>query len=199
MVLLIDGYNVLKRSGHGDVISAEERGAFLDLVDRYLALKKHEGAVFFDGGESSLPTHWRWSERLVVHYAGNQKSADDLLLDALAEAERDRYLLVSSDRELIDAAEARGIASLGAEDFYQRAGEVVRSAVPQGNRFAGGAVKRAGCMGSPELDALLAGCRVSGAKDQKDEQRASPKRRPEEGGGKKTKTERRLEKIARKL
>lgn len=199
MFLIVDGYNVLKRHGSRRTITQEERERFLRLVDRYLSVKRHEAIIVFDGGASLYQTCEKWGN-VTVMYAGGGRTADECILELLDRAAKDTHILVSSDRELIMAAEACDIPFLDAETFYGRVHEIVHLATPRGNVFEGGAIKRAGCTSSSEVDALLAGVKVTASKEERGRvekghcERISSKERE-----RKSKVERRLEKIARKL
>ena len=55
MIILIDGYNLLKQL-HGPTVSDMQRGAFANLLGRYIKKRNHKITVVLDGGPYLYPT-----------------------------------------------------------------------------------------------------------------------------------------------
>lgn len=116
MILLIDGYNVLKDRSPGRT-SADERKAFLQLIDAYTRAKQHSALVIFDGFDTEdLMSHTTSKSTVQVVYSGKY-SADTLIIRKLAKS-NSCHLLISSDRSLQDAAHRKDIPSLNSADFW---------------------------------------------------------------------------------
>lgn len=116
MILLIDGYNVLKQVGP-EKVSERERASFIKQLAKYAKNKGHKVVLVFDGG----PFDWSSQERIsgiYVVYSGVQETADDYIKRYLQDNRAYDVLLVSSDRELRSAGERLNIESLTARDFY---------------------------------------------------------------------------------
>lgn len=117
MIILIDGYNVLRGVLEGREASEQMRNQFLIQLGRYVRRKKHSIIVIFDGGSNHLPEKM---DQYGVHvvYSGYVESADDLIKKKLITLYGKDALLVSSDRELNDWAAKYDVPSIDAQDFY---------------------------------------------------------------------------------
>jgi len=119
MILLIDGYNLLRSVFPGPKVSATKKQQFLSELRRYEQLKGHWALVVFDAG----PSDWVYKDKengIHVVYSGVQQTADDYIKKYIKEHRDKDILLVSSDRELRDCAKRYKFESIGAYSFYQR-------------------------------------------------------------------------------
>jgi predicted RNA-binding protein with PIN domain len=117
MIIVIDGYNVLKQVITTHVIGAQECKVFITLLGRYAFHKKHVIVLVFDGG----PHEWPHSERTAavqVVYSGARQTADDYISSYLEKHKNQEIVLVSSDNELNSIASDKGIASIDSSSFY---------------------------------------------------------------------------------
>lgn len=117
MIILIDGYNVLKRMGPHTEISEHARRAFIKMLGNYAYKKKHELILVFDAG----PYEWTYKERvdgLTVVYSGRFQTADEFIMDYLDVHHAKEILLVSSDNEIGRHASGLEVPSIGSEDFF---------------------------------------------------------------------------------
>jgi predicted RNA-binding protein with PIN domain len=115
MYLLIDAYNLLKFKYHKDLITDQERMAFIKLIGNYKFAKKSLVFIVFDGGQ-------RWLNQeeignLVIIYAGSCSSADEQIIK-LAKNHQNGCVLVSNDRELISQVSKFGAKIVSVEKFY---------------------------------------------------------------------------------
>jgi uncharacterized protein len=117
--LLIDGYNVIKRTLMGGP------SAFLDMdrartsfIERLAGYKRAKGSgvtVVFDAPGSLTVNRCRENHRGVdVIYSGRGETADDVIVEILRKRSPG-LVLVSSDRALIDEAKKNGIAFITAD------------------------------------------------------------------------------------
>jgi predicted RNA-binding protein with PIN domain len=153
MIILVDGYNVLKQVSSVRQISETERKAFIAQLSKYGRIKDHEIIVVFDGG----PSDWVYKERIsgvLVVYSGPYQSADDYIKDYLAKRRTDDMLLVSNDRELIQRASQLSIESVNALYFYSLVKRTGQEAFQKKNASSGGLVKLTQ-EDNPELDELM--------------------------------------------
>jgi predicted RNA-binding protein with PIN domain len=118
MILVIDGYNVLKYGGQTRKRSENDREKFIATLNRYAKNKKLDIILVFDSG----PTIWPFREkheRVLVIYAGQGHSADQFIIDYAHEQKAKQLVVVSSDREIINGVKPLGIETVSAADFYQ--------------------------------------------------------------------------------
>jgi predicted RNA-binding protein with PIN domain len=116
MIIIVDGYNVLKHRNPEGFIEDKVRQAFLHMMARYGRRKKHKIVVIFDGG----PYHWPHKEKvagIAVIFSGDRESADEVIMQYLEDHQNKDLLLVSSDHELNLFASSRDIVSIGSEEF----------------------------------------------------------------------------------
>jgi hypothetical protein len=117
MILLIDGYNILKQIYEGRNVGDKERAAFLSLLSKYGRRKQHAVVVVFDGG----PYQWTHKERLgnvSIVYSGVRETADDYIKHYIQTHETKDVLLVSADNELVQWASRYHKPSIVPLDFY---------------------------------------------------------------------------------
>jgi len=128
MIIVIDGYNVLKQAIHKNVVSDNERASFVNQLKRYSKKKGHRINLVFDGG----PYDWATKERydgVYVIYAGAGRTADDYIKSYLGEKRNLDILLVSSDRDICRFAKRLDIEYIDSAEFYdilQRSLQVAR-------------------------------------------------------------------------
>ncbi len=78
MLLLIDGYNVLKYHTADMHISQVQRESFIKKIAEYARIKKHHVIVVFDAGPSRFVSHEK-EQGIHVIYSGERKTADDVI------------------------------------------------------------------------------------------------------------------------
>lgn len=117
MVLVIDGYNVLKKLLGTVYANESQRDQFIKRLCRYAHKKDHTINIVFDGGISLWPETFSPSTKMKVVYVGKSKSADDYIKDYLEEHKSYEIALVSSDRELNLFAAQRSITSIDSRVF----------------------------------------------------------------------------------
>lgn len=199
MLLILDAYNILKagEQGGGD-ISEPRRRHFIAVVAAYAKLKHHDAHIVFDGGEYGRPTTF-WHEGVQVTYAGWHETADDIILQRLEKENPQAVILVSSDRELVDFARELNIVAVESVGFFDHMKREIAGENSPKRRMKSSSAqihKREGHESSPELDALMeqGSCRLI----YKDDDRLGEADLPAKGK-KKSKEERRLEQVAKKL
>jgi len=119
--LIVDGYNLIHASlslhhlAHEDL--EQSRDALLKLLSEYKRRKTHRITVVFDGwidGSASTETHYVSGIRVLFSRKGEQ--ADHVIL-RLVRHEKERAVVVSSDREVAVNARKQGAVSIASEDF----------------------------------------------------------------------------------
>lgn len=118
---LIDGYNVIRRDADLRAAEArslaEGRAALLHLLAPVARALPDEFTVVFDGEPGrGTPSPGVPGQRVRAVFSRPPEKADDVLV-RLARTERERAIVVTSDRAVADAARRAGCVALGAEEF----------------------------------------------------------------------------------
>lgn len=116
MIVLIDGYNILRFIYPSARIEQKQRDRFLNLLATYAALKKHTIYVIFDGGPDTRPSTEYFKDIIVV-YSGVHESADDIIKKYIEEKKGEKAL-ITSDRALRQWSEKRGVVTFVSDAFY---------------------------------------------------------------------------------
>lgn len=154
MIIVVDAYNVVKQIINKKEITDSERTAFLNQMQNYAHQKGHSIIIVFDGG----PDQWPSQEvigKLRVVYSGYQDDADAYIKDYLVKNKGRDLLLVSSDRELRDAADRLHIPWIDAVSFYRIVQECIREQRAHKKVSAQGPVVKTTTTHEPELDELM--------------------------------------------
>ena len=122
--LIVDGYNLIRQSKsfrHLDRQSLElGRDALIDSLSKYKRLKSHRITVVFDGAHAPHPAPSRDRVKGIrIVFSRSGESADSVII-RMARAEREKALVVSSDREVVRSSEAFGAATISAEGFENK-------------------------------------------------------------------------------
>lgn len=116
MLIIVDGYNVLKQA-KGPQATEKEKEFLIRKISQYAQTKKHEVIIVFDGGYLLYPT--RESNGIVtIAYAGAHQSADDYIKRLLEKEKGKDVLLATSDNELCSFADQRKLPSIDALAFF---------------------------------------------------------------------------------
>jgi hypothetical protein len=128
MILLIDGYNLLRQ------IYPKEKG-LLDRQRKYLVKeiglykkkknKINEIIIVFDAGPFLHATR-EIKNGVVIVFSGQKKSADDWIISYTFKNFNKEILVVSLDRKLIDSCNKNNTCSLGVFDFYDMVKEELK-------------------------------------------------------------------------
>ncbi|MEW5908303.1 MAG: NYN domain-containing protein [Thermodesulfobacteriota bacterium] len=132
--IIIDGYNMIHRSKTLGTVRRDDlqniRSRLLKKLAAYKKVKRHRITVVFDGANapSVTPSRSR-SEGIEIHFSCTGESADSVIKQ-MAELEREKALVVSSDREITEYAASRGSAVISADDFENRISRVLHMDAP---------------------------------------------------------------------
>jgi predicted RNA-binding protein with PIN domain len=122
--IIIDGYNLIRQSpelSHLERIDFQQgREALIERLAAYKKIKPHKITVVFDGSNASsfagAPGFFKGVE---VRFSRANESADTVI-KKMARQQRQKALVVSSDREIITAAESWGAASISSPNFEKK-------------------------------------------------------------------------------
>jgi len=136
MWLILDGYNVIRQwpelaqLDRADLDAGRE--ALLQALRAYRQAKAHRITVVFDGVEQggASETHGR-AGAVEVRYSRRGERADDVIARMVADAHGEALVVVSSDREVLDAARRHQATGMRADEFIERL-EAARIAAVKG-------------------------------------------------------------------
>jgi len=119
--IVIDGYNLIRQSrsfsdiDHRDLQKGRE--ALLDSLVDYRRFRKHRMTVVFDG--SGAPFFSTVTDRyrgIEIKYSRRGESAD-MVIKKIANRLKEKAMIVSSDRDIVDHADSQGSATISSQEF----------------------------------------------------------------------------------
>ena len=122
--LIIDGYNLIRQSPELAGLDRQDlqrgRDALVDMLAAYKKLKPHKITVVFDG--AAPPSIYGSRDRakgIAIRYSQGKESADDVIR-RMVRREKANAVVVSSDREVMTAAESAGATALDSAAFEEK-------------------------------------------------------------------------------
>ncbi len=121
MHIIIDGYNVIRQSSQLQLLDAMDlqagREALLELLAHYRSRSRHRITVVFDGWlHGDLKEGRDRHQGILIIYSRRGERADEVI-KRLLHQERERALVVTSDREIQVCAEQVKAAWINAGQF----------------------------------------------------------------------------------
>ena len=122
--IIIDGYNLIRQSPELSALDIQDlqlgREALVDMLAAYKRLKPHKITVVFDGtSDPALYGDRHRARGISLQFSHGGESADDVIC-RMARREKERALVVSSDREVMAAAESAGAATMDSTAFESK-------------------------------------------------------------------------------
>jgi predicted RNA-binding protein with PIN domain len=122
--IIIDGYNLIRNSAALNMLDRQDiqlgREALVDMLAAYKKVKHHKITVVFDGtGAPVYPQSHDRVKGITVRFSRAGETADDVI-KRMAAHDREKALIVSSDREILTAAAAGRAATISTAEFEQR-------------------------------------------------------------------------------
>jgi predicted RNA-binding protein with PIN domain len=117
MIIIIDGYNVLKNV-YQSMVDARHREIFIHQLNAYAEKKGHTFLLVFDGGPFSYP-YKESHQNVTLVFSGGAQTADDYIMNYILTHARSNMLLISTDRALNRFALQQQVTSLDALAFYR--------------------------------------------------------------------------------
>ena len=115
MKVIVDAYNVLHQMNKKQISDAE-RKHFINLLSAYAKRKRLALVAVFDSGPFLFPSSEE-QKGITIKYSGPNASADDIIVRIMQQCQGQGMVLVSSDRELRDAAKKYGAESIPSQEF----------------------------------------------------------------------------------
>jgi len=122
--IIVDGYNLIRNSAALEELDRQDiqlgREALMEMLAAYKKIKHHKITVVFDGADAPIfsQSHDR-VKGIAVRFSRAGETADDLI-KRMAAHDREKALIVSSDREIVAAAAACLAATIGTAEFEQK-------------------------------------------------------------------------------
>lgn len=127
--ILIDGYNLIRRSQVLSEIDSRdlERGrlALVKKLSEYKKITGHKITVVFDA--TATDNYRVEGEKMAginILYSAGGQTADEVIID-LVRKYRQQLIVVSSDNQIIHAAQATGCGVLGVSEFENKINQAV--------------------------------------------------------------------------
>jgi predicted RNA-binding protein with PIN domain len=122
--IIIDGYNLIRQSPTFSELDLADiqagRDALIDTLADYKRIKRHRITVVFDGAGAPHGSLGRENVKgIAVRFSSPGESADTVI-KRMAGREKERALIVSSDREIIRHAELHGAAAMASPAFEEK-------------------------------------------------------------------------------
>ena len=122
--IIIDGYNLMRQSHQFCPIEtmdlASGRDALIDSLVVYKRVKTHRITVVFDG--TNAPVNVGNKDRVKgidIRYSKTGELAD-AVIKRMVDREKQRAMVVTSDREVLDYAENNGAATITSQNFEKK-------------------------------------------------------------------------------
>lgn len=122
--IIVDGYNVIRQSSVMSPLDRQDlqmgRDALVEKLAAYKRLKRHKITVVFDGNETAALIENRDREKgILIRFSRHGETAD-AVIKRMAAREKQKALVVSSDREVAGFSASKGAATIGAVEFEEK-------------------------------------------------------------------------------
>jgi len=122
--IIIDGYNLIRCSSSLSTLDQQDiqlgREALLHTLAIYKKIKRHMITVVFDGTHAPfLSEHKDRVKGIKIKFSRSGETADTVI-KKIAAREKEKALVVSSDRDIVDFAASRGAATISSTEFEEK-------------------------------------------------------------------------------
>ena len=122
--LIIDGYNLIRQSKTLHMLDQEDiqagRDALIDLLAAYKKLKAHKITVVFDGANAPLLSNRHNSAKGINIHFSRQGETADTVIKKIASSKKEKALIVSSDKDIVDFASSQGSSTVSSTEFEEK-------------------------------------------------------------------------------
>ncbi len=122
--IIIDGYNMIRQSPALSTIERQDlqlgREALVDSVAEYKRIKKHKITIVFDGTRAHLLSNRHDTIKGIMIKFSNPGETADTEIKRIAAQEREKALVVTSDRDIVRFVSARGAATMSSDAFEEK-------------------------------------------------------------------------------
>ena len=122
--IIIDGYNLIRSSSSLSTLDQQDiqlgREALLHILAAYKKIKRHGITVVFDGTHApSLLQHKDRVKGIKIKFSHSGETADTVIKKITAR-EKEKALVVSSDRDVVNFAASQGAATISSPAFEEK-------------------------------------------------------------------------------
>ena len=122
--IIVDGYNVIRQSKQLRILDQrdmqEGRETLQDILVEYRKSKGHRITIVFDGTDTISQDARRQRFRgIEILFSRNGETADTVI-KRMAAREKERALVVSSDRDIVSFVRSVGSATIGSRAFENK-------------------------------------------------------------------------------
>lgn len=122
--LIVDGYNLIRQSNRLSLFDQQDlqsgRDALIEALVKYKKIKHHKITVVFDGTNSPSIIAFRdYIKGIIIQFSRQGESADEVI-KRMAAREREKAMVVSSDRDIINTAVSYGSAVISSPLFEEK-------------------------------------------------------------------------------
>ena len=119
--IIIDGYNLIRQSAILSALDQQDimlgREALVSQLAAYRKIKSHRITVVFDARNNPLSAQQNDRYKgIAIRFSRSGETADDVI-KRMAQREREKALVVSSDRDIVNFAALCGAATISAPQF----------------------------------------------------------------------------------
>jgi len=122
--IVVDGYNLIRQSDRFRTLDRQDiqtgREALIDALAAYKKIKRHKITVIFDGGNApSLAPNKDRIKGIDVRFSAQDETADTVI-KRISTRDKEKILVVSSDREIVSYAESQGASGISSAFFEEK-------------------------------------------------------------------------------
>lgn len=122
--IIIDGYNLIRQSpdltNQGRQEIWMDREGLVDKLAAYKKLKRHKFTVVFDGTNAPISSNRKEQIKGISIKFSRRGETADTLIKRMAANEKERAIIVTSDREIVDYCVSVGAATISSLDFEEK-------------------------------------------------------------------------------
>lgn len=194
MIVIIDGYNILKSRYKESFLSKECIDRFVRKLEVYSKVKNHKIILVFDGGEFRWANYIDKSLNLKIVETGYHNDADSYIINYIESNRHKDIIVVSNDNEIKAHAAGLNMPVIDSDAFYQilDASNISKNIIE-----ANSSIKKFSNNSNQELDALMINTNVQYKKE--DSMLNNSSINQKKNSKKLSKLERKLLKIIKKL
>ncbi len=122
--IVIDGYNLIRQSPRFSELDRQDlqsgREALVETLAAYKRVKSYRITVVFDGTAADTGMPRRDVHKGIAMRYSSQGETADTVIKRIAEKEKEKLMVVTSDQEIVRYVETMGAATIGSVEFEDR-------------------------------------------------------------------------------
>jgi len=122
--IIIDGYNLIRQSASLSILDQQDiqsaRETLIEILAAYKKMKRHPITVVFDGASAPQFSPNRDQQKGIKIVFSRTGESADAVIKTMARREREKALVVSSDRDVVDSAASQGAATISSPSFESK-------------------------------------------------------------------------------